>query len=108
MISAHTPSGTHVVARSNVPGPLPILNVGKVYRLDQIIMGFDRYGNEGPGAVLAEVCHLTTFGVYAYRLEQFDYAELPKCLTELLTKAPTDELVFERLTNSVSDFEGWG
>lgn len=104
MISPHTAPGTHVVGRSNVPGPLPALNIGKVYRIDKIIMGFDRYWRECPGVVLSEICHLTYFGPYAYRLEQFDYTELPKCLTELLTKAPTDEPVLE----PVSDFEGWG
>lgn len=101
MISPHTPPGTLVVYRPAVERPqgrcpLPRLVSGRTYTVDRVVCTFD----DNFALTLVEVDHgwLATddegsLCSWAYHLEDFDHAVLPKCLTECLTTAPVDDLV---------------
>lgn len=99
-ISPHTAPGTLVVSRwekgkgSNIPaykGALP--EYGKIYTVRDI--GQCPFTKEF-GCTLDEievVINPTINRPYQFDLKLFDYAVLPKCLTEILEKAPNLKLV---------------
>jgi hypothetical protein len=84
-ISPHTPPGTYVVCRKNEDGPLPDLEIGGVYVVEEI---FEDTGWFGVFLVEMAAEHNRLWrGRYhfGYDVDSFDLAVLPREITDLLT-----------------------
>lgn len=92
MISPHTPPGTKVVCIEGGPdedyphATIPDLVTGEVYTVARIVL-------IGDGEFLVDICEAGISDEWGYCLEGFRLAELPRCLTELVRKAPSPLVV---------------